>query len=170
MQNCDETEDLITEDDVAQFSPGERAKVTRNGSIYPLGRARDNPEFVFNWESLKCFEGCGCPRSKAFPSILPSGNVYLCDNSAFRVRDKTNPMVLGNAFKTPLSDILQRAKEDPLLSAMTSGGFSRLLNVVRSAGLGHKLKEAYVQPCDLCVHLLEIRGIERSIAESLLNR
>lgn len=139
----------ITESDLRGFS-SHRARIEPDTSFIPAGRAVGMAGIKVPIESLP-----GCPRCALSPTVVPSGDVYACHLAAFRIEDKTDHyMAIGNIHIEPLNEILRRAQDDPIFRAVTRGGFEKLVNVIRAAGLGHRLKAEYVDHCDLCTHML----------------
>jgi len=126
--------------------------------VSPLGRAVDNHISSIDSVPFKILQSVGCPRlmdnTSLARTVVPNGNVYACDHASFLSYGRSNPFFLGNAHETTLSELIRKADEDPLFTAMATRGFRALIDVVRSKGLEDKLEKSYPHQCDLCAHLL----------------
>jgi hypothetical protein len=158
VQSCGHPKEPILGSELTKF----KGKAwTKTGPVFSVGRAKnlDCPEMY----SLDYLQYSGCIRGELYPIVVPSGRCYGCDLAAFRTRDRTHPLILGTVHDEHLNDILTRTRDDPLLSRLPSGGFMRLIDVIRTAGLAHKLKPSYNLVCDLCTHMLEDQDMRAAL-------
>jgi len=95
--------------------------------------------------------------------VDPAGFVYPCCSPG----GLTTPLILGNIKNKLLSEIVEEGRLNPLILTIAIEGPSALAEIIEEEGLGHKLKESYVNICHLCHHLLSDGESVKVIIEKL---
>lgn len=136
------------------------------GRVIRLGQAQSLPKEVFRWTDEPPKGVC---RLVFKPVIEHDGTVYACCGPSL-FSQKTSPLVLGNAEKEPLEDILERAAGNPLLEVISRLGPYGLYLLLRDHPLGQKRFKArsrYTGICDLCLDITNSPGLVEAILERL---
>jgi len=76
---------------------------------------------------------------------------------------QNHPLLMGNVFHSPISEILDQAEVNPVLHALRIWGPAYLIKKCREAGLGQYLPPAYLQDivCDGCHRLMSEPNLSR---------
>lgn len=135
----------------------------RNSLMMRIGRAESDisgfSDVDFPASSIVFCTGGNRSRSA---TVIPDGTTTLCTFGAATVANKDNPLVLGNAYKTPLSELIANQQDDPLRFAICNPlGFKRIVTLLDRAGLSHKLKGRAGSLCELCCRIF---GDEEMVA------
>jgi MoaA/NifB/PqqE/SkfB family radical SAM enzyme len=123
--------------------------------ISPIGRALDEISLnLFDERKLSTYvDGEYCEITT--PVIGSDGTIYACPCRSLIIRDRDNPLILGNAYETPLSDVLTEARKNFLFLTMgTPRGFGLLIDILKENSLESRLRQTYFDKCDLCCHIL----------------
>jgi organic radical activating enzyme len=125
----------------------------RTGITFPVGRAsqiRSQLKYSASDEPPK--EACQAASS---PCIFPDGRVYGCIGPLIDLKHE-HPLILGNLRETSLPEILDRSETNVVLHALRLWGPSRLVSLLREAGLSEHLPSEYVSGsvCNACYSLL----------------
>lgn len=88
-----------------------------------------------------------CPG--AVLNIAETGRAYMCCTpgavSTFHA--------VGELSRDPLATIYKRFLLGPKQQVLRTHGPQFFAAAIRDAGLGHRLRDAYANPCDLCTHI-----------------
>lgn len=136
--------------DVEEIAGPERI---RRGITFPVGRAREiETQLAYRVSQEPPKEACIAASS---PCIFPDGRVYGCIGPLIGLEHE-HPLLLGNALEEPLCEIFDRAETNVLLHALRLWGPSKLISMVKEAGLGSRLPFQYASDsvCNTCYSLL----------------
>jgi hypothetical protein len=92
--------------------------------------------------------GCLGPLGVGYVWIDPDGNARACCGNANLFSDK---LIIGNIHAEPLAAIVERARRDPVISALADGGPVLL---AAKTGLLGLLEKKYTHRCELCAAVL----------------
>lgn len=137
--------------------------------LTPFGRARVKiPLSNFSKHGINKFlDGSYC-EAITTPVIEVNGAVHACPCGSLAVKDTNNPLILGNAYKTPLPEILARAGSNYLFVTLaTYDAFKVLIKIIRENGLGHKLNRRYYSLCDLCCQLMSDEEMYKVLCDAM---
>ena len=106
------------------------------------------------------YEASHVPASSACwaastPMIFPDGRVVACIGPVISLRN-SHPLLLGNAKRTPLSEILDQAQLNPILHALRVWGPSKLIDLLGQSGWADLLPNNYIKGsvCAACYSLM----------------
>lgn len=99
------------------------------------------------------------PCHGATPAVAPDGRVTLCCAPPMYMPvdiAQVSPLVLGWIDREPLSQIVLRAQENPLLQLLVAEGVGAILARIEELrpGLFQPRPEGYFGSCDLCMQVL----------------
>jgi hypothetical protein len=115
--------------------------------VVPFGRARQIHRSRLLTSS--CIPESGCWLAFV-PNVFPDGTVIACCGPAHALAPG-NPLILGNATRASLTDLLEGAQRSPVLAILRMGGPLALLEELRSASLGYHPCADYTGKCEVCV-------------------
>lgn len=137
--------------------------------IVRLGRATSLPSSHFDISDEPPQGNCGVVSS---PVIEPDGSVYACCGPA-KFGGRPSPLLLGDATKEPLDDILARGLKDPILEVIHNLGPYGLLQLLKDHPVGRerfKARSSYTGICELCLDITSDPELVRALRERLLER
>lgn len=106
----------------------------------------------------------GACRVVLKPLVDVDGTVYACSGPSLHSR-RPSPLVLGDANAEPLADVLERARHDPLLEAISlvgPGGLYRLLEEDAPPA-----RDAYFGVCELCLQITDLPEVVAALRRRL---
>lgn len=74
---------------------------------------------------------------------------------------------LGNAFRTPVADILRNTEGNLLVNVMAHRGPGALVPLVTIAGHEKRMLSSYTSICHLCNHMMRDRELADSVTRLL---
>lgn len=125
-------------------------------SVAPFGRAAGLPqERMARWP----FSKAAAPCLGTTPAVAPDGRVTLCCAPPLYMPvdvARISPLILGWIDSEPLSQIVLRAQENPLLQLLVAEGVGAILARIEALqpGLFQPRPEGYFGLCDLCMQVL----------------
>jgi organic radical activating enzyme len=125
----------------------------RIGITFPVGRAaRLAATLRYTLGEQPPKEACQAASS---PCIFPDGRVFACIGPLLEL-EGDHPLLLGDLRTTPVGEVLDRAETNVVLHALRLWGPSRLVTMLREAGLAEHLPARYVTGsiCNTCYALL----------------
>lgn len=132
---------------VAPFRRSANVRI-RFYDVQPVGMARHLPP-----ESLRGeVEGFCSACSNA--AITDDGRVMACNGPSYFV-DPDHPLHVGSLRETPMAELLERHREDPILDTIRTFGPGRLRAELEAApdAVGFRARDRYMGMCDLCHHV-----------------
>jgi pyruvate-formate lyase-activating enzyme len=148
--NEDDTDFKRIKSDILKTSGPENI---RTGSIFPVGRAsRIRSKLRYTLSDQPPREACQAASS---PCIFPDGRVYGCIGPLIEL-EHDHPLLLGNLRDSALHELLNKSETNAILHALRIWGPSRLIAMLREAGLSRYLPFEYVSEsvCGACFSLL----------------
>lgn len=134
-----------------------------------LGRAASLPTSHFEVSDQLPQGNCGVVSS---PVIEPDGSVYACCGPA-KYGGRPSPLLLGDATKEPLDDILARGLKDPILETIHNLGPYGLFQLLKDHPVGRerfKARSTYTGICELCLDITSDPELVSALRERLLEK
>jgi len=127
-----------------------RAEVRVN-YLVKLGRASTLPDVMF--KSVKHVPRERCETVTA-ADVVPGGDVYACCGPGLYMSE-SNPLIIGNAQRENLFDILERGLCNPFMKVINTRGPNGLLEDLEAHGCGDlvKIRDTYTDACQLCMDI-----------------
>ncbi len=116
--------------------------------LQPVGRARTLPLTLHRAEVEGFCTAC------ASPALSDDGRVMACNGPAY-FEGERSPLVLGTVRDTPLAELLERHRTDPVLDTIRTTGPAGLRDELRRIPGFEQFpfRPAYSGICDLCHHI-----------------
>ena len=132
---------------VAPFEKRHQLKM-RFYDVQVIGRARELPLAEMRGELNGFCNACSAP------AITDDGRVTACNGPAYFL-DSGSPLVIGSLRETPLSDLIDKHTDDPILETIRRAGPLRLLHELEEAGIARELgiRRHHSGICDLCIDI-----------------
>jgi hypothetical protein len=103
------------------------------------------------------------------PNIEPDGKVYACCGPA-RLSAPVSHLMLGDARKEPLEDILRRSTQDPILMAINLRGPQFLHYLIDGVDCGVAMppvRSSYSSMCELCMDMTNAPKVVSALRDRL---
>ncbi|MEQ1868675.1 MAG: nucleotidyltransferase family protein [Vicinamibacterales bacterium] len=115
-----------------------------------VGRAREFPP-----DSVRA-DADGFCTSCSYPLITDDGRLIACTGPAYFEKAES-PLVLGSLQETPLAELLDRHRQDPILNVIRTRGPAGLREeLLRTPGFeAFPFRSHYFGICDLCHHITQ---------------
>jgi pyruvate-formate lyase-activating enzyme len=134
--------------------------------VQPVGRARELPAERLRAEVEGFCSSCG------FPAITSNGRLTACNGPAFFAK-ADSPLAVGSLAETPLAELLQRHRQDPILETIRAFGPAGLRDELRRIdGFQNFFRPHYQGMCELCHHITShpdaVRALRAKLADPQL--
>lgn len=100
--------------------------------------------------------GCLGPKGVGYLWVEPDGAVRACCGNANCFIDR---LIIGNAYREPLAEMVDRARRDPLIAALAEGGPVALAGRLPEAIRREIAETQFTHRCELCHRLLCKEGV-----------
>ena len=132
---------------VAPFEKRKHLKM-RFYDVQVIGRARQLPIAEMRSEVSGFCNACTAP------AITDDGRVTACNGPAYFL-SSDSPLSIGSLRDTPLSGLLERHADDPILETIRRAGPERLLRELDDAGVRREVgvRSSHAGMCDLCIDI-----------------
>ncbi len=131
--------------------------------VVPFGRAKSIPR-------SEMITSTHAPNSGCFvsfvPNVLPDGTVVACCGP-YLAFTPDSPLILGNAKRSSLVEILHKADRSPLLNILRLGGPAGLLQELEGSGVILEKPTNCVTKCELCMAMLSRPEVLQSLCDRL---
>ncbi|QDQ41889.1 radical SAM/SPASM domain-containing protein [Methylacidiphilum kamchatkense] len=136
--------------------------------LIKLGRANALPEEDFFWEYSPPTGVCVVILS---PVVEYDGRVFACCGPS-HYASHYSPLVLGDARKTSLREILSKAKEDPILEIIALLGPYGLFRILKDRFplINVPERARYSSICDLCMDILNEPQLVEKLREYFVGK
>ena len=116
-----------------------------------LGRATQFTQVAFNATPRPPREKC---ETVTAADVVPGGDVFACCGPGLYMK-RTNPLLLGNAQRESLYDILERGLQNPFMKVINTRGPLGLLTDLQANGYGNvvPVRPVYEDACQLCLDI-----------------
>lgn len=137
-----------------------------------LGRAQKLSTAAFKVSNRPPRETC---ETVTAVDIVPGGEVYACCGPGLYMK-KTNPLVLGNAQKENLGDILRRGLHNPFMKVINTRGPSAMIEDLQKIGKGDlvPIRKKYRDACQSCMDVCNrpkaVEALKEHYEEERINR
>ncbi|MGE3512417.1 MAG: radical SAM protein, partial [Vicinamibacterales bacterium] len=130
--------------------------------LQPVGRARELPMTLHRAEVEGFCTAC------SFPALTDDGRLVACNGPSY-FEPAGSPLVLGSVRDTPVAELIDRHRSDPVLDTIRTTGPSGLRRELRQIpGFeSFPFRAAYSGICDLCQHITRDADAVAALREHL---
>ena len=116
--------------------------------VQVIGRARQLPIAEMRGEVSGFCNACSAP------AITDDGRVTACNGPAYFL-ESSSPLIVGTLHERPLTELIERHNDDPILETIRRAGPERLLRELEDAGVARDLgiRRQHAGICDLCIDI-----------------